>query len=152
MLDGCFPLPALDLREMQAFILVGLRGRDSTKTVPFIPFHLALFFQRCRLRVFQVDMLREQLCHRYPELEIKSVDGFQGREKEAVILSLVRSNRRGEHWTLESPWHGRGAGTAGLLPARSSCCQDLRFNCTSDGLQHSEGIYWQEPSLSAFFF
>ena len=27
-----------------------------------------------------------------PELEIGTVDGMQGREKEAVVLSLVRSN------------------------------------------------------------
>ncbi|KAI7802486.1 DNA-binding protein SMUBP-2 [Triplophysa rosa] len=44
----------------------------------------------------QVDLLREKLSHKHAELEIKSVDGFQGREKEAVVLSLVRSNRRGE--------------------------------------------------------
>lgn len=30
-----------------------------------------------------------------PELEIGTVDGMQGREKEAVILSLVRSNDKG---------------------------------------------------------
>jgi ATP-dependent RNA/DNA helicase IGHMBP2 len=42
----------------------------------------------------QVRLLREKLP--IPGLEIDSVDGFQGREKEAVILSLVRSNPEGE--------------------------------------------------------
>ncbi|XP_072291054.1 DNA-binding protein SMUBP-2 [Eucyclogobius newberryi] len=44
----------------------------------------------------QVDLLRQKLSTQHPQLEIKSVDGFQGREKEAVVLSLVRSNRKGE--------------------------------------------------------
>ena len=42
----------------------------------------------------QVRLLREQLS--VPGLEIDSVDGFQGREKEVVVISLVRSNERGE--------------------------------------------------------
>ncbi len=42
----------------------------------------------------QVRLLREKLP--IAGLEIDSVDGFQGREKEAVVLSLVRSNAEGE--------------------------------------------------------
>jgi ATP-dependent RNA/DNA helicase IGHMBP2 len=43
----------------------------------------------------QVQLLRERLAA-HAGLEISTVDGFQGREKEAVVLSLVRSNPEGE--------------------------------------------------------
>lgn len=42
----------------------------------------------------QVRLLREKLA--IDGLEIDSVDGFQGREKEVVVLSLVRSNAEGD--------------------------------------------------------
>ncbi|MFO0963973.1 MAG: AAA domain-containing protein [Gemmataceae bacterium] len=42
----------------------------------------------------QVRLLRERLGE--TGVEIDSVDGFQGREKEAVLLSLVRSNPQSE--------------------------------------------------------
>lgn len=45
----------------------------------------------------QVNLLREYISFdEYKELEISTVDGFQGREKEVIILSLVRSNRKSE--------------------------------------------------------
>ncbi|XP_066854840.1 DNA-binding protein SMUBP-2 isoform X2 [Anser cygnoides] len=67
--------------HIQALVEAGVKARDIAVVAPYN---------------LQVDMLREHLCHRYPELEIKSVDGFQGREKEAVVLSFVRSNRKGK--------------------------------------------------------
>ncbi len=43
----------------------------------------------------QVRLLREKLAT-IEDLEIDTVDGFQGREKEAIVISLVRSNDSGE--------------------------------------------------------
>lgn len=67
--------------HVQALVDAGVPARDIAVITPYN---------------LQVDLLRQSLAHRHPELEIKSVDGFQGREKEAVVLSFVRSNRKGE--------------------------------------------------------
>ena len=49
----------------------------------------------------QVDRIEGQLdAH---GLEVDTVDGFQGREKEVVLVSLVRSNDRGEIGFLDEP-------------------------------------------------
>jgi DNA polymerase alpha-associated DNA helicase A len=44
----------------------------------------------------QVTLISEHLRPSYPDVEVNSIDSVQGQEKEAVVLSLVRSNRRGE--------------------------------------------------------
>lgn len=40
----------------------------------------------------QLESLRERISEQYPAVEIRTVDGFQGGEKEVILLSLVRSN------------------------------------------------------------
>lgn len=44
----------------------------------------------------QISLLSKIIHVKYREVEISTVDGFQGREKLAIVLSLVRSNEVGE--------------------------------------------------------
>jgi ATP-dependent RNA/DNA helicase IGHMBP2 len=84
--DSLFNLSEADLvvEKVQALLDAGLSAAAIAVISPYSA---------------QVRLLRERL--QQPELEIDSVDGFQGREKEAVLVSLVRSNREGTIGFLE---------------------------------------------------
>jgi len=69
----------LVVRKVQALLAAGVPAGDVAVITPYAG---------------QVRWLREQLA--IPGLEVDTVDGFQGREKEAVIVCFVRSNLEGE--------------------------------------------------------
>jgi len=68
------------LSHVNSLISLGLRAEDIAVITPYNG---------------QVELLRSLLLPGIPKLEIRSVDGFQGGEREAVVLSLVRSSERG---------------------------------------------------------
>lgn len=70
---------AFVLRKVRQLHAAGLSPRDMAVIAPYAA---------------QVRWLREHWDS--DDLEIDTVDGFQGREKEAVLISFVRSNATGE--------------------------------------------------------
>ncbi|EEY67397.1 DNA polymerase alpha-associated DNA helicase A, putative [Phytophthora infestans T30-4] len=64
-------------RHVSALLKAGLKEEEVAVITPYNK---------------QVQTLKALLLESYPKLEIRSVDGFQGCEKEAVVMSLVRSN------------------------------------------------------------
>jgi predicted DNA helicase len=69
------------VRQVEALLAAGLPVSDVAVIAPYAA---------------QVRWLRSLLWEKHAGLEIDTVDGFQGREKEAVVISLVRSNATGE--------------------------------------------------------
>ncbi|GAA5803182.1 hypothetical protein HPULCUR_008658 [Helicostylum pulchrum] len=43
----------------------------------------------------QVFSLQDVVNKRCKDIEVNSIDGYQGREKECIIISMVRSNKEG---------------------------------------------------------
>lgn len=78
------PAEALLVRHhVRQLVTVGVRPEDVAVVTPY----------NAQLSYLAHDLGLKDL---FPGLELGSVDGFQGREKEAVVVSLVRSNAQGE--------------------------------------------------------
>ncbi len=71
---------ALAAAKVRALIAAGVAGAQIAVIAPYAA---------------QVRLLRRLLAD-VEGVEIDSVDGFQGREKEAVVITMVRSNAEGE--------------------------------------------------------
>ncbi|KAG6034568.1 hypothetical protein E4U19_005589 [Claviceps sp. Clav32 group G5] len=71
---------ALVRRHVGGLVAAGVRPEDIAVITPY----------NAQLAI--LASLKEQ----FPGVELGSVDGFQGREKEAIVVSLVRSNPEGE--------------------------------------------------------
>lgn len=66
----------------------------------------------------QLAVLSQLLRETYPGIELGSVDGFQGREKEAVVVSLVRSNPDHEVGFLGEKRRLNGTSNISHFPSR----------------------------------
>lgn len=89
---------ALVKTHVKALVKAGLKPEDIAIVTPY------------NAQVGLLASLKEQ----YPGIEVGSVDGFQGREKEAVIVTLVRSNAQGEVGFLGEKRRLNGKAMVGL--------------------------------------
>jgi ATP-dependent RNA/DNA helicase IGHMBP2 len=95
---------SLTLAHVEKLMKSGILAEDIGIITPYNA-------QVGKLRELRPDSLTERL-------EISTVDGFQGREKEAIIISMVRSNSRGEVGFLSDARRMNVAVTR----ARRHCC------------------------------
>ncbi|TIA77765.1 hypothetical protein E3P98_04091 [Wallemia ichthyophaga] len=105
------------LNEGEAGVIMGLvtdlfkqnmdiRGCDIGIVSPYVAQTLELLHLLNRdahwRRQFE-GVLGAQRLHELADIEVKTVDGFEGREKQVIILSLTRSNERGFIGFLDDP-------------------------------------------------
>lgn len=74
---------ALVRKHVEALVNAGVHAEDIAVVTPY----------NAQLSLLSHDLGLKEM---FPGIELGSVDGFQGREKEAVVVSLVRSNGEGE--------------------------------------------------------
>ncbi|KAL4873928.1 hypothetical protein BDV12DRAFT_181840 [Aspergillus spectabilis] len=99
-------------RHVENLIQAGVRPEDIAVITPYNG---------------QLAVLSQMLREKYPGLELGSVDGFQGREKEAVVVSLVRSNSEQEVGFLGEKRRLNGSGFLKRWMAHLEEHSDLRY-------------------------
>jgi len=118
-IDGC------DMEEKQDEADSSLNDGEARVAMAHVRKLLDAGVQACHIGVItpysaQVGLLRSLRADDkiLAEVEISTVDGFQGREKEAIIISMVRSNEKHEVGFLSD---NRRMNVA-VTRARRQCC------------------------------
>ncbi|ODV58720.1 ATP-dependent 5'-3' DNA helicase HCS1 [Ascoidea rubescens DSM 1968] len=90
----------------------------------------------------QISLLKLKIHSNYPAIEISTVDGFQGREKDVIILSLVRSNEKAEVGFLKDE---RRLNVAITRPRRQLCViGDMETLTRSNNKFLKKWVNWAE--------
>ncbi|CAR21824.1 Helicase ATP-binding domain-containing protein [Lachancea thermotolerans] len=90
----------------------------------------------------QVAFLKKTVHPQYPLVEISTVDGFQGREKEVIILSLVRSNDKFEVGFLSDQ---RRLNVAMTRPKKQLCVIGNMETLERSGIEYlKDWVRWSE--------
>lgn len=81
------------------------RSSSNDMEVILVEKHIEILMQRGGLEQEQIGVitpytaqvfrLRDVINRRWNGVEVNSIDGYQGREKECIIISTVRSNKEG---------------------------------------------------------
>jgi DNA polymerase alpha-associated DNA helicase A len=98
---------AIAVRHVDKLVAAGVKPDDIAVVTPYNA---------------QLALLSHSLKQRYPGIELGTVDGFQGREKEAIIVSLVRSNSNQEVGFLGEKRRLNGMSASQSYPARACLC------------------------------
>lgn len=107
------PMEAALVRlQVRKLVEAGVRPEDIAVVTPY---NAQVWFSSTKSILSLTDnmklaLMSHPLKDAFPGIELGSVDGFQGREKEAIIVSLVRSNSErevgflGEKRRLNGEW------------------------------------------------
>ncbi|KAF8314019.1 P-loop containing nucleoside triphosphate hydrolase protein [Clavulina sp. PMI_390] len=96
----------------------------------------------------QVALLSTLLKPTMPDLEIGTVDGMQGREKEAIVLSLVRSNDKREVGFLKEK---RRLNVAMTRPRRHLCVVGDSSTVSQGSSYLKKWMAWLEENAEVVF-